>query len=62
MRVNELSVPFAKVLLGSYTWKALRHANVLPLLGAIMTENQFAIVSEWIANRNINKFTRKTRV
>ena len=37
-------------------WKALRHPNVLPLLGVIMTETQFAMVSKWMANGNINQF------
>ena len=40
------------------TWKALRHPNVLPLLGVIMTETRFAMVSEWMANGNINQFVR----
>ena len=38
------------------TWKALRHQNVLPLLGVIMTGTQFAMVSEWMTNGNINQF------
>ena len=37
------------------TWKALRHPNVLPLLG-VMTESRFVMVSEWMRNGNINKF------
>ena len=37
-------------------WSALRHPNVLPLLGATMTGTQFAMVSEWMANGNINEF------
>jgi serine/threonine protein kinase len=37
-------------------WKALRHPNVLPLLGVIMTETKFAMVSEWMSNGNINQF------
>jgi serine/threonine protein kinase len=37
-------------------WKALRHPNVLPLLGVIMTETKFAMVSEWMSNGNINEF------
>jgi hypothetical protein len=39
-------------------WRTLRHANVLPLLGVIMFENQFAMVSEWMGNGNINKFVK----
>jgi len=38
------------------TWKALRHPNVLPLLGVIMTEDRFAMVSEWMINGNIKEF------
>ena len=41
------------------TWKALRHPNVLPLLGVIMSETQFAMVSDWMPNGNINEFVRK---
>ena len=37
-------------------WKALRHQNVLPLLGVIMTETEFSMVSEWMPNGNINQF------
>ena len=38
------------------TWKALRHPNILPLLGAVKTDNRLAMVSEWITNGNINQF------
>lgn len=37
-------------------WSALRHPNVLPLLGATMTGAQYMMVSEWMANGNINEF------
>ena len=37
-------------------WSALRHPNVLSLLGATMTGTQFVMVSEWMANGNINEF------
>ena len=37
-------------------WEALRHPNVLPLLGVRMTENEFAMISEWMPNENINMF------
>ena len=36
-------------------WKALRHPNVLPLLGARISEDEFAMVSEWMPNGNINQ-------
>ena len=40
------------------TWNALRHPNVLSLLGVITDEDQFAMVSEWMTNGNINEFTK----
>jgi serine/threonine protein kinase len=40
-------------------WKALRHPNVLSLLGVIMSETQFAMVSEWMSNGNINEFVKE---
>ena len=39
-------------------WKALRHPNILPLVGVTMTETQFAMVSEWMANGNVNEFVK----
>jgi len=39
-------------------WSALRHPNVLPLLGATMTGVQFAMVSEWMVNGNISEFVK----
>lgn len=41
------------------SWKALRHPNVLPLLGVIMAETEFAMVSEWMSNGNINQFVKE---
>ena len=43
------------------TWKALHHQNILPLLGVTMSENQFAMVSEWMVNGNINEFVKTHR-
>ena len=43
------------------TWKALRHPNVLPLLGVTMEEGLFAMVSEWMVNGNINEFIKAHR-
>ena len=40
------------------TWRTLRHPNVLPLIGVMMTESQFAIVSDWMGNGNINQFVK----
>jgi hypothetical protein len=39
-------------------WKALRHPNVLPLLGVMMTDTQFVMVSEWMSNSNITVFVK----
>ena len=39
-------------------WNALRHPNVLQLLGATMDSPQFAMVSEWMENGNINEFIK----
>jgi len=38
----------AEVPHGGHNLEALRHPNILPLLGVIMTKNQFAVVSEWM--------------
>jgi len=40
------------------TWRTLRHPNVLPLIGVMMTETQFAMVSDWMENGNINEFVK----
>ena len=40
------------------TWKTLQHPNVLPLIGVIMSGAQFAMVSDWMANGNINEFLK----
>ena len=42
-------------------WKTLRHPNVLSLLGATMVDGQFAMVSEWMVNGNINEFVKAHR-
>ena len=39
-------------------WKALRHPNVLPLIGVMMSETQFAMVSDWMENGNINDYVK----
>ena len=41
------------------TWKTLRHPNVLPLLGATMTNTKFAMTSKWMENGNIKEFIEK---
>jgi len=40
------------------TWKILRHPNVLPLLGVTMDKTQFAMISEWMVNGNINEYIK----
>jgi len=37
-------------------WSALRHPNVLPLLGATTTDTRYAMVSKWMTDGNINVF------
>ena len=39
-------------------WKTLRHPNILPLIGVRMSETQFAMVSDWMANGGINDFIK----
>ena len=43
------------------TWRVLHHPNVLPLLGVIMIEGRFVMVSEWMTNGNINQFVTAHR-
>lgn len=40
------------------TWRTLRHPNVLPLVGVMMSEAQFAMISDWMGNGNINDFVK----
>ena len=39
-------------------WKTLHHPNILPLLGATMSDNRFVMVSEWMVKGNINEFLK----
>jgi len=39
-------------------WKFLRHPNVLPLIGVTMSENRFAMASDWMVNGNIREFVK----
>ena len=40
-------------------WTALRHPNVLSLMGVmITTDNQLAMVTEWMVNGNVNEFVK----
>ena len=40
------------------TWKALRHPNVLPLLGVTLSEARFVMVSECMASGDINEYLK----
>ena len=42
-------------------WNALRHPNVLSLLGVTLSDEHFTMVSEWMANGNINEFVKTHR-
>ncbi|KAF9784402.1 kinase-like domain-containing protein, partial [Thelephora terrestris] len=42
----------------SIMWRFVCHPNVLPLLGATMSEGQFAMASEWMPNGDINQFVK----
>ena len=39
-------------------WRALRHPSVLPLVGAVMTETELSIVSEWMPNGTLGWFLK----
>ena len=39
-------------------WSALRHPNVLPLLGVTMTSSRFTMMSEWMVNGNANDYVK----
>ena len=39
-------------------WRYLQHPNLLPLMGAMVSEKQFATVSDWMVNGNINEFVK----
>ena len=39
-------------------WKFLQHPNVLPLVGVLMSEARFAMVSEWMTNGSINEYVK----
>ena len=39
-------------------WRALRHPNVLQLLGVTVIENRFVMVSEWMVKGNIDEFVK----
>ena len=39
-------------------WRTLQHPNILPLIGVMTSERQFAMVSDWMVNGNINDFVK----
>jgi len=39
-------------------WRTLQHPNVLSLIGVTMSETQFAMISDWMANGSINSFVK----
>ena len=39
-------------------WRALRHPNILRLLGVTVTENCFVMVSEWMVKGDIDEFVK----
>ena len=61
MWVDELMLAVQRFCKEVLTWKSLRHQNILPLLGVATSDNQFAMVSEWMANGNINEFVKVHR-
>jgi hypothetical protein len=40
------------------TWKFLRHPNVLPLRGVTRQDSRLAMISNWMADGNINEFVK----
>ena len=56
--IDQLQLPAQRFCKEVVTWKALRHENVLPLVGATMTEDKFVMVSEWMENGSINGFVK----
>ena len=39
-------------------WRTFQHPNVVPLIGVSLSETQFAMVSEWMVNGNLNEFVK----
>ena len=40
-------------------WRSFQHPNILPLVGVMMSQTRFAMVSHWMANGNINEFIKQ---
>ena len=56
--VNELTCQAQRFCKEVMTWNTLRHPNVLPLVGVVMTERRFVMVSEWMENGDINVYVK----
>ena len=56
LRVCALMDVVQRFCRGVIMWKALQHPNVLRLIGVTMSKTQFAMVSDWMANGNIDGF------
>ena len=41
------------------TWKRLSHPNILPLIGVMMDDKEYAMVAPWMDNGNIMEFLRE---
>ena len=60
-RVNKLSVPFAEVLQGSYNLESSSLPERIAASRSDHDGNQFAMVSEWMASGNIDKFVAENQ-
>ena len=60
-RIDRLVLTTQRFCKEVMSWKALRHPNALPLLGVMMTNNEFVMVSKWMANGNIIEFIEAHR-
>ena len=56
--ISKLQCPTQRFCKEVVMWKALRHPNVLPLVGVTMIGRRFVMVSEWMENGNINTFVK----
>ena len=55
-------IAFQRFYREAVAWKHLQHPNVLPLLGANVKNQRFAMASEWMDHGNINEFILKHEV
>lgn len=39
-------------------WRTLKHPNILALIGVVVTEGTFAMISHWMSNGNIREFVK----